>query len=120
MALCASWRWRCGGCGALRCPICSTGVPLSPATSSLSCVTGPQVYDSCNGNGTYCSLVTGQERREVPFARHVSCTVEMANIDEPVDVRTNFSVACQPQSQIVADWHPCDLNARWANLIGNR
>lgn len=53
-----------------------------------------KVYDSCNGNGTYCSLITGQERREVPFARHVSCTVEMANVDEPVEARSGSPRAC--------------------------
>lgn len=36
-----------------------------------------EVYDSCNADGLYCSLVTGQERREVPGAGHTACTVEM-------------------------------------------
>jgi ATP-dependent RNA helicase SUPV3L1/SUV3 len=36
--------------------------------------------------GTPCSLLTGQERRHVPGARHVACTVEMADLAQPVDV----------------------------------
>ena len=32
--------------------------------------------------GVYCSLLTGQEKREVPFADHVAATVEMANTCE--------------------------------------
>jgi hypothetical protein len=31
-------------------------------------------------------LITGQERVEMPGARHVACTVEMANINAIVDV----------------------------------
>lgn len=34
----------------------------------------------------FTSLLTGQEKREVPEATHVSCTVEMVGIDKPVDV----------------------------------
>ncbi len=35
--------------------------------------------------GVYCSLLTGQEKRIVPFAEHTSATVEMANL---ANVRT--------------------------------
>ena len=45
-----------------------------------------EIYDSCNADGTFCNLVTGQERREVPGAAHTSCTVEMVNINHRVDV----------------------------------
>ena len=30
--------------------------------------------------GVYCSLLTGQEKRIVPFAEHISATVEMVNL----------------------------------------
>ena len=33
-----------------------------------------------------CTYITGQEKKIVPFAQHVACTVEMANLDNPVDV----------------------------------
>lgn len=36
--------------------------------------------------GVRCSLVTGEEVREVPGATHVSCTVEMANLNRRWDV----------------------------------
>lgn len=45
-----------------------------------------EVYDRLNGEGTYCDLVTGQERREVPGAAHVACTVEMSDLHRRVDV----------------------------------
>ena len=45
-----------------------------------------EVYDSCNTEGLYCSLITGQERREVPGARHTACTVEMVALQRRVDV----------------------------------
>lgn len=45
-----------------------------------------EVYDTCNAGGTYCSLVTGQERRLVPGARHTACTVEMVAMGTRVDV----------------------------------
>jgi ATP-dependent RNA helicase SUPV3L1/SUV3 len=45
-----------------------------------------EVYDSCNSDGTFCNLVTGQERRDVPGALHTACTVEMASLVHRVDV----------------------------------
>jgi ATP-dependent RNA helicase SUPV3L1/SUV3 len=36
--------------------------------------------------GVYCSLRTGQEKREVPFAAHVSATMETLRLHEEVDV----------------------------------
>jgi ATP-dependent RNA helicase SUPV3L1/SUV3 len=60
------------------------------ASSGLYC--GPlrllamEVYDSCNADGTFCNLVTGQEKRDVPGAAHTACTVEMASLSQRVDV----------------------------------
>ena len=45
-----------------------------------------EVYEDMNARGVYCSLLTGQERKEVPFADHVSCTIEMVNINRAYDV----------------------------------
>ena len=36
-----------------------------------------EVYEQLNEAGIYCSLLTGQERKEIPFETHVSCTIEM-------------------------------------------
>lgn len=71
------------------------------ASSGLYC--GPlrllamEVYDSVNADGVYCSLITGQERKEVPFANHVACTVEMVSLQKP------WEVAIIDEIQMVAD-----------------
>lgn len=63
---------------------------LKSAWSGVYC--GPlrllalEVYESLNVDGTPCSLLTGQERRETPFSSHVSCTIEMMSTDQFVDV----------------------------------
>eukprot|EP00898_Chlorokybus_atmophyticus_P005027 jgi/Chlat1/5525/Chrsp369S05340 len=60
------------------------------AKSGLYC--GPlrllamEVWDKGNAQGTYCDLITGQERISIPFAHHAACTIEMANINKLVDV----------------------------------
>ncbi len=37
-----------------------------------------QVFDRVmNAGGVYCNLHTGQEKKNVPFASHMTCTVEM-------------------------------------------
>eukprot|EP00887_Chlorella_sp_A99_P007765 scaffold20.g7765.t1 len=36
--------------------------------------------------GVPCHLITGQERKEVPGARHTACTVEMVSTSRPVEV----------------------------------
>ncbi|EEF37981.1 DExH-box ATP-dependent RNA helicase DExH18, mitochondrial [Ricinus communis] len=45
-----------------------------------------EVFDKVNAHGVYCSLYTGQEKKTVPFANHVACTVEMVSSDELYDV----------------------------------
>ena len=71
------------------------------ADSGLYC--GPlrllamEVYDSVNADGVYCNLVTGQERKEVPFAAHTACTVEMANLTR------SYKVAVIDEIQMIAD-----------------
>lgn len=45
-----------------------------------------EVADTCNAGGTFCSLVTGQERKEVPGANHTACTIEMADLHRRIDV----------------------------------
>lgn len=46
----------------------------------------PQVADRLNAAGVPCNLVTGQEVRRVPGARHTACTVEMVDLDHNVEV----------------------------------
>eukprot|EP00892_Ulva_mutabilis_P010547 jgi/Ulvmu1/7865/UM004_0096.1 len=45
-----------------------------------------EIFERLNEQKLACDLVTGQERNEVPGAQHVSCTVEMANTAQLVDV----------------------------------
>ncbi|CAL5371571.1 unnamed protein product [Camellia sinensis] len=45
-----------------------------------------EVFDKVNALGVYCSLLTGQEKKHVPFSDHVACTVEMVSTDELYDV----------------------------------
>ncbi|TMW61750.1 hypothetical protein Poli38472_010813 [Pythium oligandrum] len=45
-----------------------------------------EIYERMNMDGHYTSLVTGQEKKLMPHATHVSCTVEMANINRKWDV----------------------------------
>jgi hypothetical protein len=56
-----------------------------------------EVFESLNMDGVSTSLLTGQERREMPFAKHVSCTVEM------VDVETLVDVAVIDEIQMIGD-----------------
>lgn len=45
-----------------------------------------EVFDKVNSLGVYCSLLTGQEKKYVPFSNHVACTVEMVSTDDLYDV----------------------------------
>lgn len=45
-----------------------------------------EIYERLNMEGTYTSLLTGQEKRRMPFSTHVACTVEMLNLNDPLDV----------------------------------
>lgn len=63
---------------------------LKAARSGVYC--GPlrllawEVYERLGESAVACNLVTGQERELRKGARHVSCTVEMADVEAPVDV----------------------------------
>lgn len=56
-----------------------------------------EVFDKVNAFGVYCSLLTGQEKKYVPFSNHVACTVEMVSTDEL------FDVAVIDEIQMMAD-----------------
>ena len=45
-----------------------------------------EIFESLNRQGVYTNLLTGQERSDVDFATHVSCTVEMVKLDKEYDV----------------------------------
>ncbi|GBG63209.1 hypothetical protein CBR_g36977 [Chara braunii] len=56
-----------------------------------------EIYDKANAHGVYCNLTTGQEKKEMPFAKHVACTVEMASFHRP------FEVGVIDEIQMMAD-----------------
>ncbi|KAL2623078.1 hypothetical protein R1flu_003283 [Riccia fluitans] len=45
-----------------------------------------EVFDTVNMQGVYCNLHTGQEKKDVPFANHLSCTIEMCYINRQWEV----------------------------------
>lgn len=45
-----------------------------------------EVFDKVNALGVYCSLYTGQEKKDVPFSNHIACTVEMVSTLDEYDV----------------------------------
>ena len=45
-----------------------------------------EVYEQLNKQGVHTSLITGQEKREVPLASHVSSTLEMVNLEREYEV----------------------------------
>ncbi|WP_456364058.1 helicase-related protein [Priestia aryabhattai] len=40
-----------------------------------------EIYEKLNVDGTPCALTTGDEEIEVPFSRHISCTIEKADLE---------------------------------------
>jgi hypothetical protein len=58
-----------------------------------------EIYERMNREGVRASLLTGQERRDVPLATHVSCTVEMVNIGK------RYDIAVVDEIQMIGDQH---------------
>lgn len=45
-----------------------------------------EVYEQLSRQGIYINLLTGQEKRVVPFATHISSTLEMVSLAQEYDV----------------------------------
>lgn len=45
-----------------------------------------QVFDKVNAQGIHCNLHTGQEKKDVLFANHLACTVEMSYLNKQWEV----------------------------------
>jgi ATP-dependent RNA helicase SUPV3L1/SUV3 len=56
-----------------------------------------EIYDTLTMQGIYCNLMTGQEKREVPFSTHSACTIEMASAE------TEYDVVVIDEIQMIAD-----------------
>jgi ATP-dependent RNA helicase SUPV3L1/SUV3 len=61
-----------------------------------------------NMDGVYTSLMTGQERKDMPFSKHFSCTVEMVDVNRRVDV------AVIDEIQMIGDRH---RGAAWTRAL---
>jgi hypothetical protein len=53
----------------------------------------------------------GQERKEVPFAEHTACTIEMTNLNKRVDVAVidEIQVGCSRSSPTLQPLHAVPL-----------
>jgi len=69
-----------------------TGVYLAPLR-----ILALENFERLNGEGVRCNLLTGEEEIRVEGARHSSCTVEKANIQE------FYEVAVVDEVQLLAD-----------------
>ncbi|WOG82852.1 hypothetical protein DCAR_0102021 [Daucus carota subsp. sativus] len=72
----------------------NTGIYCSPLR-----LLAMEVFDKVNAAGVYCSLLTGQEKKKVPFSNHIACTVEMASTEQL------YEVAVIDEIQMMADSH---------------
>ncbi len=45
-----------------------------------------EVYENLNRSGIYCDLLTGQEKKFIPFSTHISCTIEITSIAKQFDI----------------------------------
>eukprot|EP00899_Mesostigma_viride_P003616 jgi/Mesvir1/13255/Mv12234-RA.1 len=63
-----------------------------------------EVFDKLNAEGVYCGLQTGQEKFDVPFARHMSCTIETASVDRIMDVAVIDEIQMMADPQRGSAW----------------
>jgi ATP-dependent RNA helicase SUPV3L1/SUV3 len=74
---------------------------LSAAKSGVYCsplrLLTIEIFDKVNTTGVSCSLRTGQEVKEVAFASHLACTIEMLSTEEI------YEVAVVDEVQMMAD-----------------
>ncbi|GMH80971.1 hypothetical protein TL16_g08776 [Triparma laevis f. inornata] len=66
-----------------------------------------EVYEELTRDGVYCNLITGQEKRLIPFATHVSATVEMCREEE-------FEVVVVDEIQLLGDQ---ERGAAWTRAL---
>jgi len=71
---------------------CGDGAYLSPLR-----ILALENYERLNGEGVPCSLLTGEEEVKVEGARHISCTVEKA------DILKTYTIAVIDEIQMISD-----------------
>lgn len=67
-----------------------------------------EIYESSNSHGCPCSMVTGEEELITGNARHVSSTIEMA------DLHQHYDVCVIDEAQLLAD---CERGGAWTAAI---
>ncbi|KAJ8905808.1 hypothetical protein NDN08_002313 [Rhodosorus marinus] len=67
-----------------------------------------ECFERLNRAGVYASLLTGQEIKEVPFATHTSCTVEMMSVTE------EYEVVVIDEIQLIGD---ADRGSSWTRVL---
>lgn len=79
-----------------------------------------EVYESLNRQGVYTDLLTGQEKSIVPFSTHVSCTLEMVNLQKEYDVAVIDEIQMIANDQRGYAWTRAlqGLRAREIHLCG--
>ncbi len=89
--------------GILRLHSAMNGIYLGPLR-----LLAAEQFDTLNQDGVPCSLVTGEERIQVPDARVQSSTVEMA------DLKAHYDIAVIDECQMVADR---DRGGAWTDAL---
>ncbi|CDW83196.1 atp-dependent rna helicase mitochondrial-like [Stylonychia lemnae] len=67
-----------------------------------------EISEKLSNNGIACSLLTGQERQMAPDSTHLSCTIEMT------DLQNEYDVAVIDEIQLIED---PDRGSAWTNCI---
>lgn len=67
-----------------------------------------EISETLSNNGIPCSLITGQEKQIVFDSHHLSCTIEMA------DLNTIYDVAIIDEIQLIED---PDRGFAWTNAL---
>ncbi|CAM9187076.1 unnamed protein product [Chrysoparadoxa australica] len=75
-----------------------------------------EIYETLNTAGIYCNLYTGQDKREVPFATHTSCTIEMASMQREFDVAVIDEIQMVGNKQRGAAWTKALLGLRASEI----
>jgi ATP-dependent RNA helicase SUPV3L1/SUV3 len=81
-----------------------------------------EVYDKLNGEGTPCSLKTGEEEKVIPEANHISCTVEMFHEKEFYDVVVIDEAQMLTDKDRGFSWYKAitKANANEVHIIGSK
>jgi ATP-dependent RNA helicase SUPV3L1/SUV3 len=76
-----------------------------------------EIFQTLNGGGVPCSLLTGEERQSVEGARHISSTIEMLNIDDEYDVALIDEAQMIANPQRGSSWTKAILGVRAKEVI---